>query len=351
MISFLREKLENKWPSKRTWVLTFLVFAFALSITLSGFTNSVSTVSFNKDQDLAQSTGAVTANSKVENMFPLSVKVDKFSAFTEIDVNISVDNKTYAVSTTAKSVENILQEHNVKLGKYDIVSPKKTTKVQEGATISVQRVVAKKSVTTQPLPYKTEIVYTTSLKEGKSKITQKGKDGVQEVTTTNFYVEGVLDKSKTKSTSKIITPAVNQVKKVGVSASSGAGASSGSSSGSKLPTISPLNYGPLKNGLPKNATLYKKNAVATAYTASEGARTSTGRVPQVGYVAVNPKKIPYGTKLFIVSADGKYIYGYALAADTGGALMSGAADVDLYFNSHNQCIQFGRRPVHIYIVK
>ena len=88
----------------------------------------------------------------------------------------------------------------------------------------------------------------------------------------------------------------------------------------------------------------------TAYTARRGARTSTGKAVKVGLVAVDPGKIPYGTKLYIVSADGRYTYGYAIAADTGGALRSGRVLVDLFYNTERECINFGRRQVKVYIL-
>lgn len=89
---------------------------------------------------------------------------------------------------------------------------------------------------------------------------------------------------------------------------------------------------------------------ATAYTSSGSARCSTGAIPQPGRVAVNPKVIPYGTKMYIVSADGKYTYGYAIASDTGGFAKKHPYSVDLYMSTETQCVQFGRRSVKIYIL-
>ena len=88
----------------------------------------------------------------------------------------------------------------------------------------------------------------------------------------------------------------------------------------------------------------------TAYSAAAGARTSTGEVAQVGIVAVNPSVIPYGTRLYIAAADGSYDYGYAVAGDTGGALMDGSALVDLFMDSDAECMSFGRRTVNVYIL-
>ena len=56
----------------------------------------------------------------------------------------------------------------------------------------------------------------------------------------------------------------------------------------------------------------------TAYTAPAGSLTATGVTAYHGGVAVNPNIIPYGSKLYIVSTDGSFVYGYATAVDTGG---------------------------------
>ena len=66
-------------------------------------------------------------------------------------------------------------------------------------------------------------------------------------------------------------------------------------------------------------------------------------------IAVNPKQIPYGTEMWIVSDDG-VVYGYCIAADTGGFVNKGKFTVDLYMNSTSQCRQWGARNVTIYIL-
>ena len=88
---------------------------------------------------------------------------------------------------------------------------------------------------------------------------------------------------------------------------------------------------------------------ATAYTSEYGALTATGVPAYVGGVAVNPNIIPYGSKLYIETTDG-FVYGYATAVDTGGALMDGSALVDLYMSTYDECINFGRRTVNVYVL-
>jgi uncharacterized protein YabE (DUF348 family) len=80
---------------------------------------------------------------------------------------------------------------------------------------------------------------------------------------------------------------------------------------------------------------------ASAYTYS-GSRTSSGQDPAVGMVAVDPSVIPLGTKLYVEG------YGYAWAADTGGAIQGDR--IDLFMEEHAQCAHWGRQTVKVYIL-
>ena len=80
---------------------------------------------------------------------------------------------------------------------------------------------------------------------------------------------------------------------------------------------------------------------ATAYTWT-GNRTATGTWPSRGTVAVDPRVIPLGTELHIEG------YGPAVAADTGGDIKG--QRVDLYMDSYEEAIQFGRREVQVEVV-
>ncbi len=89
--------------------------------------------------------------------------------------------------------------------------------------------------------------------------------------------------------------------------------------------------------------------LATAYSC-EGrvGTTATGTVARVGAIAVDPKVIPLGTKMYVVSADGEYVYGYCTAEDTGG-LIKGYR-LDLYFDTFEECYGFGARNCLVYIL-
>jgi len=88
--------------------------------------------------------------------------------------------------------------------------------------------------------------------------------------------------------------------------------------------------------------------VATAYYAGGGGLngngiTATGLRARKGLVAVDPKVIRLGTKLYI---DG---YGVAIAADTGGWIKGNR--IDLCFDTLEECHRFGRRKIYVYLAE
>ena len=84
---------------------------------------------------------------------------------------------------------------------------------------------------------------------------------------------------------------------------------------------------------------------ATAYSSEDpgnGPYTAGGNRLTHGYVSVDPNVIPLGTKLYIEG------YGYALADDTGGAIVGNR--IDLGMDSHREASRFGRKDVVVYIL-
>lgn len=104
-----------------------------------------------------------------------------------------------------------------------------------------------------------------------------------------------------------------------------------------------------ENGVPTEY-LTVHTGKACAYTAAPDALMSTGKEVFQGYVAVDPDIIPYGSELYIVAEDGE-VYGYAIAADTGYSVRKGHIIVDLFMNEYDDCIQWGNKPVNVYVLK
>jgi 3D (Asp-Asp-Asp) domain-containing protein len=86
--------------------------------------------------------------------------------------------------------------------------------------------------------------------------------------------------------------------------------------------------------------------LATGYTADSAGgdgMTAIGRRAGHGIVAVDPRVIPLGTRLYIPG------YGLAIAGDTGGAIVGHR--IDLGFDSSHDAMLFGRRAVTVYQLK
>lgn len=80
---------------------------------------------------------------------------------------------------------------------------------------------------------------------------------------------------------------------------------------------------------------------STAYTHT-GNRTATGIWPYRGIVAVDPRVIPLGTRMYVEG------YGYAVAQDTGGLIKGNI--IDVFMDTEEEAIQWGRRMVNIRII-
>ena len=76
--------------------------------------------------------------------------------------------------------------------------------------------------------------------------------------------------------------------------------------------------------------------------------TATGTKVHVGSVAVDPKVIPYGTKMYIVSVDGTLVYGEGTAEDCGPAIKNDR--IDVFYHTFAECSIFARRDCYVYFL-
>ena len=265
-------------------------------------------------------------------------------------VTIKTGNEEFTVETSSATVAQILGLVGIGMDDDDIVKPDADTVVDKKTTIEFFDVEFVNGTEIEAIPFETTTEYSASLAKGDSKIVS-GKNGEQKVYYTEKRINGEVVE-KFVSNKEIITTAVSGKKIVGTAAPASAPTTKASAvtTSATTKTISTLTpASPI--ALDANGNYKSKRVVqATAYTYT-GHRCSTGVNPQPGYIAVNPNIIPYGTKMYIKSCDGSYIYGYAVAADTGGFIKSRPTNVDLFFASNSACSAFGRRNVEIYILE
>lgn len=217
-------------------------------------------------------------------------------------------------------------------------------------TITVSHETVKETI-----KYSYKTVKSNKLYKGETKTT-KGENGEKEVVYCLTYVNGVLMTREAESET-VIKEAVAQVETVGtkLKAPTAVKTSADVKCISTLKPSKPIELD--KNGQPVS---YKKviNGKSSAYCGCCDSNSTAYFGPnsaRPGYVAVNPKQIPYGTKLYIVSKDGKTVYGYAIAADTGGFAKNGSGRVvDLRMPTGSKCkcgSVWGIKNVNVYILE
>ena len=260
-------------------------------------------------------------------------------------VTVVADGEETTLYTMGSSVSDLLDEAGVEVGEEDDVSRTLTSDVSDEATITVDRVEYTERTEKEEIPFETVTETSADMFEGDKKVVTEGEKGEKEKVYKDKFVNGELESSELISETTTKEP-VKEVVQIGAK---------------KRPALIKFRNGvePISdfevpsyvkldsNGLPKNYVDYLEGA-ATAYT--NDPQTSTGRKPQQGIVAVDPNEIPYGSELYIVSKDGQFVYGYAIAGDTGGFIYSTNNIADLYMDTYDMCCEWGRRDVAIYVI-
>ena len=217
-------------------------------------------------------------------------------------VTVVADGETYKLNMASGTVADALNKAVVTIDDDDIISASLDTALTSGMTIKVTRVEYKERTADEVLPFTTQKKNNANLYTDQTKTIRKGVNGRQNVTYKDKYVNGKLVES-VKIKSVVTKAATERILEVGTKRRPTVSAN-GIYTVSTLSAPSSLQIG--KNGVP---TSYKRVITGTASAYSGGGVTATGKYVRPGYIAVNPNQIPYGTKMWIVSNDGAYVYG------------------------------------------
>jgi uncharacterized protein YabE (DUF348 family) len=237
-------------------------------------------------------------------------------------VIIKADGKETKVLATPVKVEEVLAKAGIKIGGMDLVKPALSQLVQKETPIVINRIKEEIIIQKQTLAYQVEKKNDASLERGKRRIVQKGQNGIREDKIKVTYQDGQKIGQEVVETKTIKKP-VNEVVAQGTMQLASRGGSA-EKRGERFEYSKSLRVS------------------ASAYTYT-GNRTSTGTKPKVGTIAVDPSVIPLGSKLYVEG------YGYGRAEDTGGAIKGNR--IDLFMETERQCLNWGRRPVKVYVIK
>jgi len=252
-----------------------------------------------------------------QSIYPgLSVKINR-----AIPIKLIADGNTKDIYTTEQSVEQVLADAGIKLDAKDKVQPALNSNIKSGMTIEIIRVNETYENVEAEVPYKTIIRNNNNMAQGQQKVVQNGQNGRMQRKILITYENGKEVSRKVVSETITVQPQNKIVER-----------------------------GTIRNFVTSRGDYIRYSRVltmtATAYTAGEDGvdnTTCTGQRARRGVVAVDPNVIPLGTRLYVEG------YGFAVAADVGGAIKGNK--IDLYMDTLSQTRNFGRRTVKVYILR
>ncbi len=255
-------------------------------------------------------------------------------------IEITVKGETQTVYTQGETVEQLLTRLNIGTTDPWQVSVSLDEKTIDGMTIQVDHVEKGPYSAVEEIPFAVLYCKDPSLPSGQEEIMIEGVNGQQENTGEAVYVNGEIE-SVTVTQNTVLTEPVKQIVAVGTGEKEG--------EERKYPLVGD-NFLLTADG---QCLYYSYVDVynATAYTSwidDVTGTTACGTPARVGAVAVDPKVIPYYTKMYIVSKDGVFDYGVSSAEDCGGAIKGKI--IDLFFNTLEDCYAFGRRDIFVYFL-
>lgn len=277
------------------------------------------------------------------------------------------------IGTYGETVGSLLARMGITPGVGDTLSCSSETQTYDGMTIELVHTETRIEEEDTTVPYPVNYYEDPDLEPGAEIVLVAGQNGLTHVKSEVTYRNGkevsrviVQETVKTKPVTQLVIRGVDRTimeqpadpepaEQAAPAASSGTASgssSSGSSSsgGSRYDGSAETSGNVIMTSSGESYTYVDvMTCSATAYTC-EGyvGHTYSGTLARVGAIAVDPTVIPLGTKMYVVSNDGQYVYGYCVAEDIGGGIKGNK--IDLYFDTYAECWDFGVRMCTVYIL-
>ena len=254
-------------------------------------------------------------NANLRNVKKIEIKRAKV-------VTVAVNGAEKRIRTLQPTVAELLSSSGIYEDDKNLLVTPGDTPITEGLRIEMIPKVYEEIVENEAIPYETVKRASYNLDKGSTRVAKVGVDGEKAVTYRVLKHNGVVYE-KTAISEAVVKKPQDKIVEYGVVAATQTS---------------------------RGGDVRSKRVIdckATAYCLK--GRTASGVQSQRGVVAVDPRVIPLGTRLYIESADGSYSYGYAVAGDTGGAIKGNR--IDLYMDTKSECLSFGVRNVKVYILE
>lgn len=257
----------------------------------------------------------------------------RFEGGHKVTVTHGTDAVQYATTRANETATALLKRMDVS------VSPMEMVKVdvsEPDIAIEIASSFTYYEALTEPAAHATVYTESCKLPKGEVQTYQQGIDGTREVVYEVVYADGEL--VSRQAVAEQNDTSVTEYAYVGTLVKE---AQAGDTIASVVKNSDGSGYLRMKSGDSLHFS-GSMEVTCTAYTTGHdgvGTRTATGTSVARGCVAVDKSVIPLGTTMFITTASGSYTYGMSHAEDTGVR----GAKIDLYMDTYDECIQFGRR--------
>ena len=258
-----------------------------------------------------------------------------------LELNIFYHGEAFTVTSMGESVGDLLNRLGLDIGAHDVLSHTPDTPVADGMELRIDSMIIRQETYTATIPHGINYCADPSLPRGKEEVYVPGQDGELLCTAEVTYINGTEIHREITDRKQTLAPVTEII-----------GQGTGEIPEEEINTMPVIRDGYIIMPSGEVVTYYKTdNVTATGYTHTDAGCdmiTSTGTTVHYGTAAVDPRFIPYGTRMLIVSHDGERYYGIATAEDCGGAIKRDR--MDLYFPTYQECIEFGRRRCTIYFL-
>jgi len=317
-------------------------FRFATALILAAFVPlSLSTASSAKTYVLTNGSRSITYTAVSEAAEEIPEPVAHPNDSTP-EVFLIYHGEKRRVSSTGETVMELLTRLGITLSESDVLSHDPDAPVLRGMHLQIDSVVTRQETYTATIPHETIRCADASLPVDCSQVLIPGQDGELLCTADVTYRNGKETSRQVRQETMTIAPVTEVI-------GYGTDTADREAPAQDMPVIHD-GYIIMPTG--EILTYYKTdNVTATGYTHTDAGCdmiTSTGTTVHYGTAAVDPRFIPYGTRMLIVSHDGQRYYGIATAEDCGGAIKRDR--MDLYFSTYQECIEFGKRRCTIYFL-
>jgi len=241
-----------------------------------------------------------------------------------IEILVTADGSEHRVYMLEGTVEDALKKSGISLSELDEINYELDASLAAGMVIAVSRVMQETIIKKEAIPYRVIVKSDNTQDEGRRRVVQQGEQGELQREYKLVYRDG-FEISRELIGEKIAQKPVDHI----------------------------VREGTLRRKLTSRGEsvryAFSRVFEVTAYTHT-GNPTRTGVMPKVGHVAVDPRVIPLNSTIYIdFSGRWDHLDGFYKATDTGGVIDGDI--VDIFMDTEEEAIRFGRRRARVYLVR